>query len=97
MRVWQVDRIKTIPSDCWCGQVCACAFLCVCVCLVLGVQKAIWQWRLTLGTVPVCRIRTGRSWIQITAHTQYHFKLTHTYTHTAAAAAALHRCFEKTH
>lgn len=80
MWVWQVDRIKTIPSDCWCGQV----RVCLCVCFFWVHRKPSGSGA-SHGTVPACRIRTGRSWIQITAHThkhtQYHLRLTHTHTH----------------
>lgn len=75
---WQVDRLATIPSDCWCGQMCVLVCALVCVCMRDGAGCTRCHLAVTPRTealaVPVCRIRTAGSRLRITAHTNHHPK-----------------------
>lgn len=79
---WQVDRLRTIPSDCWCGQMCVwgCALACI-------RDRVGYTW-CHLAVAPhtehspsLCvESEPPGSWIQITAHTNHHQRI-NTHTH----------------
>lgn len=60
---------------------CRCVHVSTCMCVCVHDRQG-WVYRMPSGSgashpalpVPVCRIRTAGSWIQITAHTKHHQK-----------------------
>lgn len=79
---WQVDRLRTIPSDCWCGQ------MCVWGCVLACIRDRVGYTWCHLAVAPhtehspsLCvESEPPGSWIQITAHTNHHQKI-NTHTH----------------
>lgn len=90
---WQVDRLRTIPSDCWCGQMCVwgCALACI-------RDRVGYTW-CHLAVAPhtehspsLCvESEPPGSWIQITAHTNHHQRInTHHIKHQCTDASREH-------